>query len=93
MPPTPASPNDPRASAVLEILAAHARVQAAQLHSGMRAEELGLSRLEMALALFDIENCFDVDLAPIAHAEARTVGQLVQEVLSCADKQPVLLDS
>jgi len=94
MRPMPASFNDPRASIVLEFLAKHAHVQAAQLHSGMRAEELGLSPLEMALAVFDIENRFDVDLTPLSSVHAATVGQLVRAVLSCVDnQQPALLDS
>ncbi|HLL12345.1 MAG TPA: hypothetical protein VK570_14885 [Rubrivivax sp.] len=78
---------------MLEFLAKHAHVQAAQLHSGMRAEELGLSPLEMALAVFDIENRFDVDLTPLSSVHAATVGQLVRAVLSCVDnQQPALLD-
>ncbi len=82
---SPASIADPRASAVLELLAAHAHLAPAQLQPGMRAEELGLSRLEMALALFDIEDRFDIELPQGPDAAAPTVGQLVQQVLRCVD--------
>lgn len=81
----PASLADPRARAVLELLATHAHLQPAQLQPGMRAEELGLSRLEMALALFDIEDRFEVDLPQAAGGAEPTVGQLVQQVLRCVD--------
>lgn len=87
MPDLPASVADPRAHAVLEVLARHAHVQPGQLQPGMRAEELGLSRLEMALALFDIEDRFDVDLPAPANGDGPTVGQLVQQVLHCADRR------
>jgi hypothetical protein len=81
----PASIADPRARLVLELLANHAHVPATQLQAGMRAEELGLSKLEMALALFDIEDRFDVDLTGLTHVSSPTVGQLVEQVLSCVD--------
>ena len=88
-----ASLADPRASAVLELLASHAHVPAAQLQPGLRAEDLGLSKLEMALALFDIEDRFEVDLTPVARAETSTVGQLVQQVLRCVDgEQPAPIE-
>ena len=82
----PSSPlADPRAQAVIELLARHAHVEPAQLQPGMRADELGLSRLEMALALFDIEDRFDVQLPQTPDAAAATVGQLVAQVLRSVD--------
>jgi hypothetical protein len=81
----PASLADPRARAVLELLATHAHVPAAQLEPSMRAEELGLSKLEMALALFDIEDHFDCDLNSLTDVSSPTVEELVQEVLTCVD--------
>jgi hypothetical protein len=83
LPPAPLA--DPRARAVFELLAARAHVQPWLLQPGMRAAELGLSRLEMALALFDIEDRFDVDLPPAVGNAEPTLGQLVQLVLQCAD--------
>ena len=80
----PESLADPRAHAVLELLASHAHMQPTELQPSMRAVELGLSRLEMALALFDIEDPFDIDLPHADDAES-TVGQLVQQVLRCVD--------
>ena len=77
----PASLADPRACAVLEVLAQHAHVEAAQLQADLRAQDLGMSELEMALALFDIEDRFDVRLAPTSGFPQATVGQLVQQVL------------
>jgi acyl carrier protein len=82
-PPPPIA--DPRAQAVIELLAQHAHVEPAQLQPEMRADELGLSRLEMALALFDIEDRFDVHLPQEPDAAAATVGQLVQQVLRSVD--------
>ena len=70
---------------MLELLAARAHLQPAQLQPGLRASELGLSRLELALAIFDIEDRFEVDLALASEGPLPTVGQLVQEVLRCAD--------
>jgi hypothetical protein len=81
----PASLADPRARAVLELLATHAHVQPSQLLPGMHAGELGLSKLEMALALFDIEDRFGVDLPQATGGAEPTVGQLVQQVLRCVD--------
>ena len=85
MPALSAALADPRAEAVLELLAAHAHIEAALLKPQMRAEELGLSKLEMALALFDLEDRFGVDLPQAPDAAARTVGQLVQQVLRGVD--------
>jgi hypothetical protein len=51
----------------------------------MLADELGLSKLEMALALFDIEDRFGVDLPQPSGDAVPTVGQLVQQVLRCVD--------
>ena len=76
---------DPRAKAVIELLAQHAQVEPAQLQPDMRADELGLSRLEMALALFEIEDRFDVQLPQTPDAAGATVGQLVQQVLRSVD--------
>jgi len=76
---------DPRAQAVIELLAQHAHVEPAQLQPDMRADELGLSRLEMALALFDIEDRFDVQLPQAPDAASATVGQLVRQVLRSVD--------
>ena len=78
---------DPRAQDVLDLLAAHAHVQAGHLQPDMPATELGLSQLELALALFDIEDHFDVALPSRDGAEEPTVGQLVQEVLHCLESR------
>lgn len=72
---------------MLELLANHAHVQPAQIKPGMLAGELGLSKLEMALALFDIEDRFEVDLPQAGGSTEPTVGQLVQQVLRCVDER------
>lgn len=74
--------DDVRVSAVLELLAEHAQVDRRCLRPDMRTGDLGLTPLDLALALFEIEDRFDVDLVGADADPALTLEDLVTQVLS-----------
>jgi len=60
---------------VLELFAREARVDRQSLRMDARAEELGIESLDLAVALFEIEDRFGVTIAaPMPGSPAPTVG-------------------
>jgi len=69
---------------ILDVFAKEARIERSRLSLHERAEELGVGSLDMAMAVFEIEDRFDVQLPEVlAGSSAPTVGELVQQVLRC----------
>ncbi|MCY7316126.1 MAG: phosphopantetheine-binding protein [Rubrivivax sp.] len=66
---------------ILDVFAREARVDRSKLLEGARADELGITSLDLALALFEIEDRFEVQLPqPQPGMPWPTVGEMVQLV-------------
>ena len=71
------------AAEVLDLFAREARVERSRLQPHTRVDELGIASLDLALALFEIEERFGVSIKlPPAGAPLPTVGELTQQVLA-----------
>ena len=80
--------DDPRAPPILDVLAREARISVERLTANARTDELGLTELELAFALFEIEDRFDIDLPQQgADGTALTVDAVVQQVLTRLDQR------
>jgi acyl carrier protein len=81
---------DPQCEEILDIFAREARIERRRLHLEARAEDLGASSLDMAMALFELEDRYDIQLPELqSGAMAWTVGQWVQQVLTAIDNARV----
>ena len=68
---------------VLSLFAREARIERERLRLDARADELGIESLDLAVALFEIEERFGVSIKlPPAGAPLPTVGELTQQVLA-----------
>jgi acyl carrier protein len=68
---------------VLELFAREARVDRQSLRMDARAEELGIESLDLAVALFEIEDRFGVTITePLPGSPAPTLGDIVRQVLA-----------
>ena len=80
--------DDPRVPPILDVFARGARISVARLMAHARTDELGLTELELAFALFDIEDRFDIRLPQKgADGAALTVDAVVQQVLTQLDQR------
>ena len=71
------------AAEVLDLFAREARVERSRLQPHTRVDELGIASLDLALALFEIEERFGVSIKlPPAGAPLPTVDELLQQVLA-----------
>jgi acyl carrier protein len=80
--------NDPRASRILDILAAETFVEREKLVPEATIDDLGIASLDIVQAIFALETKFEIEI-PIARqgggAEFATVGELVAHVLAALD--------
>lgn len=78
-----AEPADPLVEQILALFASEARVDRALLQPDARADTLGITSLDLTLALFELEDRFDVELPDLLSpgSTAPTVGELVDSVL------------
>lgn len=82
--------DDPLSSEILDVFAREARVDRALLVPGARADQLGVSSLDLALALFEIEDRYDVQIPPPQPGVPwPTVGEMVQMVRSGIESRGV----
>ncbi len=66
---------------ILDVFAREARLDRAQLRGDARADELGIASLDLALALFEIEDRYDIKLPePAAGAPLPTVDEIAGQV-------------
>ena len=80
---------DPRVSRILDIVAGETATDRAALLPDAKIDELGISSLDLTLAVFKLETVFDIEIPVIAEragAEFGTVGELVGHVLAVLDK-------
>jgi acyl carrier protein len=67
---------------ILDVFAREARIERSRLRLDVRASDLGVASLDLALALFELEDQFDIELPDtLPDAAPPTVGELVQQVL------------
>jgi len=68
---------------ILDVFAHEARIERSRLRLDARADELGITSLDLALAMFEIESRFGVNLPePPPGAPLPTVGEMVQQVIA-----------
>lgn len=68
---------------ILDVFAEEARVDRERLQMHTRADELDIQSLDLAIALFEIEERFGVEIATsLSGAVPPTVGEIVQQVLA-----------
>jgi acyl carrier protein len=74
---------DPLVEQILALFAREARVDRALLQPEARADTLGITSLDLTLALFELEDRFDVQLPDLLSpgSTAPTVGELVGSVV------------
>ncbi len=85
--PDPAA--DPRVGQILDVFAKEAQIDRSALRLDARADELGATSLDLALALFELEARFGVALPEPAPGEPMpTVGEVVQQVLDAWPTTP-----
>ena len=72
---------DPRVSRILDIVARETATDRAALLPDANIDELGISSLDLTLAVFKLETVFDIEIPVIAEragAEFGTVGRIGQ---------------
>jgi acyl carrier protein len=73
---------------ILCVFAKEARVERTRLRLDARADELGITSLDLALAMFELESRFGIELPePPPGALPPTVGEMVEQVLACLPPQ------
>ena len=73
--------SDPLSDEILDVFAREARIERSKLVLNARADELGSTSLDLALAMFEIEDRFEVQLPQLQPgAPWPTVGEMVQLV-------------
>jgi acyl carrier protein len=85
--------SDPRVARILDIVAAETGASRALLRPEARIDEIGISSLDMTLAVFKLETVFDVEIPVIAEragSEFGTVGELVGHVMTVLDQSAAL---
>ena len=69
---------------ILDVFSKEARIDRSRLSLHERAADLGVGSLDMAMAVFEIEDRFGIRLPEaLAGSASPTVGELVQQVLRC----------
>jgi acyl carrier protein len=82
---------DPLVNEILDLFAREARVDRQLLQPDVRADALGVSSLDLTLALFELEDRFDIQLPDVMGGGSTqpTVGDLVQQVLDAIRRREV----
>jgi acyl carrier protein len=81
--------NDPRVERILDIVAKETRIARADLRLDVRTDDLGISSLDLTMAVFEIESQFKVEIPMVAgdsDAEFVTLGALLRHVLAVLER-------
>jgi acyl carrier protein len=84
---------DPRVARILDIVATETATERTLLRPEARIDEIGISSLDMTLAVFKLETTFDIEIPVIAEragSEFGTVGELVGHVITVLDQTAAL---
>lgn len=78
---------DPRADAILDLIADNASIDRTRLQPDTTLDELGITSLTLIEAVFEIETRYDVEISVdgILLSPEVTVGQLMERVLATID--------
>jgi acyl carrier protein len=78
---------DPRAEAILDLIAENASIDRARLQPDTTLDELGITSLTLIEAVFEIETRYDVEISVdgILMSPEVTVEQLMARVLATID--------
>ena len=83
-------PDDPRVQRILEIFAKETSTDLSALTPQATLEDLGVESLDLTMAVFQLEETFDIEIPVVADttgAEFRRVGDLVAQVIAILDKK------
>mgnify|MGYP001248627672 CR=1 FL=1 len=72
--------------AIVSIIADEAGLDAAKLRPEATLEELNIGSLDMASALFTLEDQFGIEIDPSSIAPSSTIGDLIRRVTDLATK-------
>ena len=72
--------------AIVSIIADEAGLDASQLRPEATLEELNIGSLDMASALFTLEDKFGIEIDPGSVAPSLTIGELIGRVTELASK-------
>jgi len=79
---------DPRVEEILDVFASGAHIQRHRVTADARADELGLTSLDFALALFEVEDRFDIVLPESPpNGSLPTLRELLLQVLDGVDRR------
>ncbi len=74
---------------VLSLFAREARIERERLRLDARADELGIESLDLAVALFELEERFGVNITQaLPGTPLPTVGDIVQQVMAQRAQRP-----
>lgn len=78
---------DPRAEAILDLIAENASIDRIRLQPDTTLDELGITSLTLIEAVFEIESRYDVEISVdgILLSPEVTVAQLMERVLATID--------
>jgi acyl carrier protein len=85
-----AFPPDSRIARILEIFAKETGIDIARLHPDATLEALGVESLDLTMAVFQLEEVFDIEIPVVvesAGAEFGRVGDLVDRVIAILDRR------
>lgn len=75
---------DPLVEEILDVFAREARIERHRMQPEVRIDQLGIASLDMALALFELEDRHDIHLPlPRSDTAPLTVGDVVLQVRDC----------
>jgi acyl carrier protein len=83
-------PDDPRVQRILEIFAKETSTEMAELRPAATLEDLGVESLDLTMAVFALEEAFDIEIPVIVEStggEFLRVGDLVARVIAILDKK------
>jgi len=86
---SPATPTAPLVDQILDLVANETRIERQLLQLDARPDALGATSLDLTLALFALEDRFDIELPDVMGGGSTlpTVGELVQQVLDAIQRR------